>query len=171
VSGVNKKQVKAIQALWHVHARREIGIDPADRDQRLKFFSNFCQRQVPSTNDLSFDEASRLIESLKKSLGQRVAKPARPRDREFATALGREGRRGNRDNSSTLVDPRSLEVIREYRERLMWTEAEFNSWLVGRSSPLRGRISIRTVGDARQVQWAMKGILKQKGLWREKQAL
>jgi hypothetical protein len=101
---------------------------------------------------------------------QKVARPARepprrPRDRQFANALGREGRRGNDEHKSTIVDARSLQVILEFRMRLGWTEDEYLRWLASRNSPLGGRTAIRTIGDARSVQWAMKKMLKAKGLW------
>lgn len=163
----NKKQVKALQALWHVHARRTLGFDPSDRNLRLKYFSNFTQRAITSALGLTFEEARDLIQAFKKSLGQSDQRRApRPRSREAAAALGREGRRDRDDNSSTLVDSHTLDIIRDYRERLMMNDAEYIAWLAGKSSPLKGRTVIRTLGDARQVQWALKGILKSRGLWR-----
>jgi hypothetical protein len=165
VSDIKPKQVKTLQALWHVHASRTLGFEPNDRHVRLKYFSNFCQRPIASTLELTSEEAGTLIDAFKKSLGQRVSPPRRPRDRQFANALGREGRRGNDEHKSTIVDARSLEVILEFRMRLGWTEDEYLRWLASRNSPLGGRTAIRTIGDARSVQWAMKKMLKAKGLW------
>lgn len=165
MSAISKLQLKAVQALWHVHAKRTLGVDPNDRQARLKWLSVATGRTIASSKDLSFAEAREVIDALKKSLGQ-VDKP-RPRDRQFARALGMEGRRGNDDNAAMLVDERSLKIIDEYRQRLMWPELELQAWLAGKNSPLRGAHAIRTVGDARRVQYGMKGLLKAKGLWRK----
>jgi hypothetical protein len=162
VSDVSRKQVQALQALWHVYARRTLGFDANDRAKRLEYYSNYIGRPIASTLDLTFADASSLINLFKKSLNQRTD---RPRDKQTAQALGREGRRGNADNTSTLVDDKSLAVIRDYRLRLGWSADEYTSFLAGKNSPLGGRTMIRTIGDARSVQWAMKKILKAKGLW------
>ncbi|MGB9106081.1 MAG: hypothetical protein WCC59_15080 [Terriglobales bacterium] len=150
MSAISKLQLKAVQALWSVHCQRTLGTDPNDRPARLKWLTAATGRPISSTLDLSAAEARMVIDTLKGSLGQRS-----------------EGRRGNDDTLSMLVDERSLKVIEEYRERLTWTKGELDAWLAGKHSPIGGRAVIRTVGDARRVQYGMRGLLKAKGLWRK----
>jgi hypothetical protein len=147
--------------------------DRYPRIARLEWASENLGRRVDSFKQLTKDEARRLIDVLKVSLGQainvRPYRSGRIRSREVAQAAGTSGRRNVSTNAVFMARPEDISRIEQAIERLGWTRDSFNFWLNSKYSPIRrNNISeIHTVADANRVWWALKSMLKKAGLWRD----
>lgn len=132
------------------------------RSERLAWASQNIGRELGSFSELSADEAGRLIELMKRALGQET-KPAwrRPRDREAALAAGTHGRRNRPTSIEMLATHADLAEVDQLRERLCMTRERFETWLASRSSPTGRRgAHLRTVADCNRVRWALKAMLR-----------
>jgi hypothetical protein len=131
------------------------------REQRLELASRILGRIVFSFSDLSFDEASSLLDSAKKALGQYTAPRSRRNrpDREQALAYGTAGRRENKSKEIRLVDAPTMELIRHLTAQLGWTEERFSAFLRSSTSPVKSG-AIRTLPEANRVIWALKNMLR-----------
>lgn len=150
-------------------ARRELAA-AYDRPARLKWVSELIGRKVESFKDLTGAEATHLIDTLQKSLGITESRPPRaPRKRLSRTAAKAAGTAGRKGSKTELVmaSADDLTRINEAVTRLGWTRETLESWLRSPSSPLKGRMEIRTQNDANRVWWGLKPLLKRKGLWRQ----
>lgn len=166
----SKVQISALQALyslWQSHSLEEVA-DP--RAARLAWASDSIGRAVSSFKELTSDEARRLIDVLKTSMGQKLTRQPRPwrkiRAGDRAHEAGTAGRKGQKSGVIQLVSPDDLARIDEALERLGWTAERFQSWLQSSFSPIRsGEKAIRTVADANKVWWALKAIMVRNGKW------
>lgn len=167
---ITSNQMRRLQTLYGQLAAH--AIEGNNRDSRLQWASDQVGRRVESFRDLTVDEARRLIDGLQGELG--VKAPLQKRlDRDAAHRAGTDGRRVSSSKAQPqMVSAVDLAVIEDYYTRLGWTRAQFDSWLSSSRSPLsnRARPAIATLADANRVRWALKGMLKQRGLWREKVA-
>ena len=124
-----------------------------------------------SFKDLTADEARRLIDVLKVSIGQALTRQPRAwtriRERAAARTAGTAGRKGARSKVAQLVGPDDLARIDEAITRLQWTREQYEAWLQSASSPLgqHNGSKIRTVADANRVWWALKSMLVRSGHW------
>jgi hypothetical protein len=161
---ISPLQLRAVQTLFALYARHSLEAAAADpREARLAWASQNLGHQVASFADLRGVEAAKLIETLKRSLGQEVKPPIRrTRDRQTALALGTHGRRGRSVEMEILAGPEEIAAIERLRERLGMTREDFESFLRSRSSPIgrRGGRELRTVSDCNRVRWALKNMLK-----------
>lgn len=167
----SRDQIVALQTLyaqWACHAIQE-NIDP--RAARLAWASEALGRAIGSFSELTRDEARRLIDALKGSMGQQLVEHPHPwrqiQSRERAQAAGTAGRRGKRSSLIQLAGPDDLARIDEALNRLGWTRERYEGWLRSGSSPL-GIVDpaiIRTVAEANKVWWALKAMLKRSGRW------
>jgi hypothetical protein len=160
---INGGQMARLQTLYGqlcAHTQQ-----PKDRAARIAWAAELVRRPLASFRDLTRSEARGLIDTLQKQLG--VQHPAQNRpDRHRAERAGTEGRRGDR-GSVTLVGASDLARIQDALDRLGWSQAQLDGWLRSPSSPLGHRASIRTLGDANRVYWALKNMAKARGLREE----
>ena len=173
---VTAAQIVALQTLyarWSSHSL-EIGADP--RAARLAWASENIGRPIPSFSELSRDEARRLIDGLKGSIGQEVAEKPHPwrriRSRERAHAAGTAGRRDAASSLIQMASPDDQARIDEALLRLGWSRERYEAWLQSSSSPVAGKSAgaILTVGEANKVWWALKAMLRRSGRWFSKTA-
>lgn len=170
---ISNPQLKRLQTLWGIYSRH-VGSSPLhamDRAERLKFCAIHCGRDIASTKDLTAAEANDCINALQRAVGQKeTSKPRRPRKSD--PAAGTAGRVGNTSKVDQIASATDLDRINEAITRLGWDQSRFHSWLNSSSSPLRGRANaqVRTQADANRVWWALKRMLKHKGLWRSSSA-
>ncbi len=165
-------QLTALQSLyakWQAHAVQDRG-DP--RAARLAWASENAGRTVTSFKELTADEARRLIDVLKVSMGQKLTREANPwrriEERRAAREAGTAGRKNVRAGVIQLASPDDLARVAEAVGRLGWTEERFQEWLRSSRSPLHsaGAPLIRTVADANRVWWALKAMLARSGAWK-----
>ena len=79
---ISAAQLKALQSLWGLYARHSLDVGDGDpRSARLRWASALVGRELASFRELHADEAIRLIDLLKQSLGQKTKTWRRPRDR------------------------------------------------------------------------------------------
>jgi hypothetical protein len=168
----NREQVVALQTLYAMWARHAVEASSDPRGARLAWASESVGRQIDSFSDLNRDEARQLIDRLKGSMGQPLTRQPEPwrhiRSRERAQAAGTEGRRGAEAALIQMASPDDLARIDQALSRLGWTRDRYEAWLRSARSPLkdRGSATIRTVGEANKVWWALKNMLKRSGDWR-----
>jgi hypothetical protein len=165
---ITKRQMTALLTLWGIYQRTSLNVIGDGRKERLEFAGVYLHKCVKSYRDLSFADAQDLIRILKTAVGQ-ADNPRRSRgrmrDRDRAHDAGTHGRRGYNRNHEVLVSAEDLARIAGAIARLGWTPERLQAWLRSRSSPLRGRMEIRTLADANKIWWALKNQLVSKGLW------
>ena len=133
------------------------------RAARLAWASQQVGRSVTSFRELTGAEATRLLESLKVSLGQPLApRRRRPRTREAAMAAGRHGRKNVTVTVPILAGPDDLARVDRMRCAVGMTLEGFEGWLRSRSSPIgpRGEARIYTVAEANKIYWALKAMAR-----------
>ncbi len=168
----SRDQIVALQtffAAWHA---RDL-TDAADpRAARLSWASEQLARNICSFSELTADEARRLIDVLKPSLGQALTQQPQPwrrvSARDRAHRAGTAGRKGARSDVIQLASIDDFARIDEGLKRLGWTRDRFEAWLKSDSSPLkREDRAIRTLADANKVWWALKAQLIRAGIWKQ----
>jgi len=168
----SKDQIVALQSLYSVWQAHSIENSADPRTARLLWASENVGRVVSSFKQLTGDEARRLIDALKQSMGQALTRQPRAwrhiNERRRAQAAGTAGRRGVRSATIYMVSADDLARINDAILRLGWTRERFDAWLNSQHSPLRSRSDkqIRTLADANCVWWALKAMLKHAGRWR-----
>lgn len=169
--GISPEQLRALQTLYGIHARRSLDVAGADpRAERLAWASRNIGRALGSFTELRRPEAEALLNSLRGELGEGSELRRRPRDRYTARAAGTHGRRGRVGNDQVMATRQDTEAIDELRERLGWSQEQLAAWLSSSSSPIRGQASptLRTWSDCNRVRWALKAMLKRAGKWRSR---
>jgi hypothetical protein len=168
---ITPNQMRRLQTLYgQLAAHAQEG---ADRASRLRWASEQAGRSIASFSELTSQEATRLIDGLQGQLGVKAPAQKRRRlDRDAARRAGTEGRRGDVSNQATMAGAAEFARIQHALDLLGWTQEQLDAWLRSPRSPLgrRASPSIRTLGDANRVWWALKGMLVNRGLWREKTA-
>jgi hypothetical protein len=166
---LSKRQLQALHSLFYFYVPRILdatnggaGSDAA-RSARLAWASGIVGRELSSFNELHFDEAAQLIETMKKALGQEInpAKKSRQRrpGRDLAHAYGTAGRRSESSNEIQLLDRPTSELLDRLREQLRWSCERLDAFLKSKHSPIRGG-AIRTLGDANRVIWCLRSFLR-----------
>lgn len=165
VRPISAGQLKRLQALYGQLARHTQ--QAADRAARLSWASDLVCRPITSFSQLTQADAHHLIDTLQGQLGLK-ARPQRL-SADAAYRAGTEGRRGASSASVTLVSDADMARIRYALGLIGWTQEQFEGWLRSPRSPLGRKASpaIRTLRDANRVWWALKGIAKARGLWKE----
>lgn len=163
---VSGRQLRTLQTLFGLYARHSLGAAGNDlRAERLAWASQHLGRPVSSFRELLAGEAARLIDSLKRALGQKVHDPwRRPRNRETARAAGRQGRRKSPAEVAVIASPDDLARVDALRRQVGMTPEDLEVWLRSRTSPIgqSGR-PIRSLADANRVCWALKAMLRRAG--------
>jgi hypothetical protein len=176
---ITSAQLTRLQTLYAQYSRRAIDLD-SSRECRLKWAAEILRQPVTSFSKLSFDDAGRLIDALHGALGiettPRRRKRAKMQDRDLAQAAGTEGRHDGDPQRTTMASQRDLDRIQDAIKRLDWSQDQFEQWLRSQRSPLARKVTvaiaptsptIRTTGEANRVWWALKKMLKQRGLWKD----
>jgi hypothetical protein len=173
-----RAQVVALQTLFAAWHSRELTAQATDiRSARLAWASESLGHDVPSFRDLTSDEARRLIDILKRSIGQSLTREAQPwrrvRARDRAKQAGTAGRNGANSSLIELASPDDLARIEQARQRLGWSSEQLKAWLGSTASPLKrsGECTIRTVAEANRVWWALKAMMVRAGVWKRKKAV
>lgn len=154
---ITARQLKRLQTLWGLFCRQG-RLDPRDRLGRLGWLAGQVGRQLVTSKDLTRAEAEKVIDALQACLPKDQVRK-RP-GRAQAQALGTAGRRGMTTKVVLPPDPGQLARIQDLRGKLGWSAERFDLWMRSGHGPLRGRATIRTMGDANAVAWGLKRILK-----------
>jgi hypothetical protein len=161
---LHPSQLTALHALFHQYASRCLGRagSAIERRERLAWASDNLGRPLESFSSLRSEEAARLIDLMKRALGQEVTPPRSPwrrPDRDQARAYGTAGRRGNTSKEVQLVDAPTLALLDRLVAQLGWTRARLDAFLQSKSSPVPGGV-VRTLPQANRVIWALKKMLR-----------
>jgi hypothetical protein len=163
-NAISKSQLKVAQVLWAQYEKKSLDVTAATKDEsrkaRLNFASDIAGRRVDSFKGLTRNEAHRLINALKKSLGLAITVKSRAR----AEDRGMQGRKSS-PRHDVVVSAEDIARIQSALERLGWSQERFEKWLQSPSSPVKSAV-IRTQGDANRVWWALKPMLKRAGQWK-----
>lgn len=170
---ITKGQLTRLQILYGQFAARSLGVD-SSRQARIAWACEQLGREIASFADLSKAEATKLIDTLQGGLGI-APTPRRRRPRSNSQAAGTEGRKNGTDNLRTLPTQEDLDRIHSALDRLGWSKTQFEGWLRSVRSPLARKmgktrvaptdITLRTLHDTNRVWWALKQMLKARGLW------
>jgi hypothetical protein len=166
---LSPSQLTALHSLFHLYAPRFLdatdggaGSDAA-RSARLAWASESVGRELSSFSELLPNEAARLIETMKKALGQEINPARRPRQRrpgrDLAHAYGTAGRKSESTNEIQMVDGPTSEMLDRLREQLGWTRERLDAFLKSKHSPIRSG-AIRTLGEANRVIWCLRTFLR-----------
>ena len=160
-----KQQIAKVQVVYAQMAKREVGVETT-REARLAWASKLLNREVTSFSDLKRGEAIHLIDEAQGALGKAFV-PHKLSTREQGRRAGLDGRHDGEEFAAQpqLVDAAAIQLIQSFYERLGWSRAQFDAWVTSSRSPLGRRKAITTTADANKVRWALKGMLKAKGLW------
>jgi hypothetical protein len=155
---ITPAQLKRLQVLYRDWERHSLDCPGPSREARMGWASQATGRAISSFNDLTKIEAKRLIDSLQGVLGVKAPNksPRRRQTRKDGEKMGTEGRHDQIHAETTLVGPHELEMVQRDLSRLGWTEARLEAFLRSPCSPLKGSHSIRTLGDANKIHWALK---------------
>jgi hypothetical protein len=168
VQPINVRQLKRLQTLYSQFAAASADPRTRTREERLLWASLVVGRKVESFSELSSAEANTAIARLQKDTPQTKRRP-KPMDRAAAERHAKDGRwdGGEFRQSPQMASAVDLENIERYFHRLGWDRDTFDRWLRSPRSPLgrRSRPQIRTVAQANRVRWALKKMLKARGLW------
>jgi hypothetical protein len=166
---LSPSQLTALHSLYYLYAPRfldavDSGAGSNDaRGARLAWASGTVGRELSSFNEIHFDEAAQLIETMKKALGQEINPAKRTRQRrpgrDLAHGYGTAGRRNESSNQIQMVDAPTLELLDRLREQLGWTRERLDAFLHSSKSPVRSG-AIRTLAEANRIIWALKRMLR-----------
>lgn len=164
---ITRAQITRLQTCCSQMAQRVAGCTNS-REERLAWAAQVLGHAVESFAKLSMQEARILIDAAQGEIGHRAPlKPGTRRNREDARRAGIDGRKGDTEFASAprIVSAEELTTIASYYQRLGWDKPRFDAWLASRHSPLKKRTTITTSAHANRVLWALKGMLKDAGLW------
>jgi hypothetical protein len=170
---ISTEQLKRLQTLYSQLAATSNDPRTKGREERLRWASILCNRDVLSFGELTREEAKRAIDTLQRHLGSGSRKPREKRrmSRDQALRYGKDGRHDSSfEDAPQMASALDLETIEKYYTRLSWSRAQFDGWLRSPRSPLgkRSNPQISTTADANRVRWALKKMLQQRGLWMER---
>ncbi len=154
---ITAPQRRRLQTLYSQYERHTLDVVDSSRAARMQWASAQIGRPIDSFNGLTKIEAKRLIEQLQGILNVKAPnKTPRRQSRRLAEKMGTEGRHDQIHDETTLAGAHEAELIQRDLTRLGWTEARLEAFLRSPRSPLKGRHSIRTLGDANAIHWALK---------------
>jgi hypothetical protein len=154
---LSPSQLRRLQTLWGLFCRQS-NLDATDRDARLRWASDAIGRPISSFKELSADEAVTAIDAMQKHLPSELVTRKRPA-RRAAYAYGTAGRRGRNEKEVRMVDADTLRLLYALVGKLGWSRERFDSFLHGKSSPVRSG-AIRTLAEANRAIWSIKNMLR-----------
>jgi hypothetical protein len=160
VSTITDPQRTRLQTLYSQWERHGLECPGPKREQRIAWAAAEVKRPIASFSALTLDEGKHLIDLLQHAVGRKF--PAKKKKRVQTTREGeKKGTEGRHDQihaETTLAGPGEFEMIQRDLTRLGWDQARLAAFLRSPRGPLQGRETIRTLGDANQVHWALKNI-------------
>lgn len=163
---ISQAALRRLQVLYRQAAARSLDIDNT-RDERIAWASRELGRAVTSFSNLSVHEGKLLIDRLQAELGiaETAAPRRRPVSRYMAEKMGTEGRHDQIHAESTMLDgtEQIFDLIRHELTVLGWDAARLRTFLKSSYGPNGGRDTIRTLGDANRVHYALKRMAAKKG--------
>ncbi|MFC6645486.1 hypothetical protein ACFQBQ_07775 [Granulicella cerasi] len=133
------------------------------REDRLEWASSVTGCKIESFSLLTIAQAKLCIDALQNTIGMPQTKaPTSYVSRHRAEKDGTEGRNDQIHAEATMVDGTEpvFEFIQADMRSLGWDNDRLRAFLRSRSGPNGGRDTIRTLGDANRVRFALKGILR-----------
>ncbi len=156
---ITPPQMKRLQTVFGQQASRSLDLGNS-REERLAWASNSIGRKIASFGDLTRLEAKLLIDLLQGTSTKTYA-TRRPQTRREGEKMGTEGRHDQIHAETTLVSPDDVNRVRYWLTRISWDQTRLDAFLASPRGPLGGRTTIRTLGDANRVCWALKRIAAQ----------
>jgi hypothetical protein len=159
---ISNPQRTRLQILYGQYAARSFDVEKP-RDARLAWATETLGRPVLSFSKLTGDEGKQLIDHLQAVLGLAETAPSRRRriSKRDAQKLGTEGRADQIHDETTMVDGSEpiFTKIRQSMTVLGWDESRLKAFLRSSRGPNNGRDTIRTLGEANKVHWALKNVV------------
>ena len=157
---ITPAQLRRLQVLYGQFERHSLDSPGAARQDRLYWATQATGRAISSFKDLTLDEGKRLIDSLQLTIGHKVPSrtPRRKQTRHDSEKKGTEGRHDQIHPEVTIAGPAEIEMIQRDLDRLGWSQAQLEAFLASPRSPIKPSRTIRTLGDANRVHWALKHV-------------
>jgi hypothetical protein len=162
-STISKPALRRLQTLYSQFERRSISTasSPSElRKDRLAWATQCAGRAVDSFSNLTAAEGKLLTDNLQHTFG--LAQSAPPRRQRMSTRdaqkAGTEGRRDQLHPETTMLDGSEdvFRLIQREMSALGWDQPRLQAFLRSPRGPNRGRDTIRTLGDANRVHYALK---------------
>jgi hypothetical protein len=160
---ISRPALKRLQTLYSQFERRsiDVGTTAAElRRDRLAWAAQCCQREVKSFNELTSAEGKLLIDALQGTFGQAQTVTSRRQrtSKRDAQKQGTEGRRDQIHPDTTMLDGSEpvFDFIRRELTTLGWDQQRLGAFLRSPHGPNDGRDTIRTLGDANRIHFALK---------------
>jgi hypothetical protein len=154
---ITTPQLRRLQVLYSQYCQHSLDID-SSREDRLRFASERVGRAITSFSDLTLEEGKQLIDGLQRALGVALPSktPRRRMSRYQGEKAGTEGRHDQIHAETTLAGDKDLLRIQREMTRLGWDQARLDAFLASPSGPNGRSATIRTLGEANRVYWALK---------------
>lgn len=154
---ITPAQLRRLQVLCKQYESHSLDFG-SGREERLHWASTQIGRPVTSFSVLTTDEGIRLIDTLQRVLGVRSPNQSseRSNSRHARRKAGTEGRHDQSHWEQTLVGDKDIRRIQREMDRMGWTQDRLMAFLASPRGPNDRRTSIRTLGDANRVYWALK---------------
>lgn len=148
-----------LQILYGQYAARSFDVGTS-REDRMAWATEVLGREVESFSKLSADEGKQLIDHLQAILGiEQTLPPKRRRmSKRNAQKHGTEGRRDQLHDETTMVDG-TEQLFRKIQGQMTLLGMDndgLKRFLRSTHGPNNGRDTIRTLGEANRVWWALK---------------
>jgi len=148
-----------LQILYGQYAARSFDVGTR-REDRMAWATEVLGRAVDSFSNLTADEGKQLIDHLQAILSIQQTLPAKRQrmSKRDAQKHGTEGRRDQLHDETTMVDGSEpiFRLIQMQMTQLGMDEERLKRFLRSSYGPNNGRDTIRTLGDANRVWWALK---------------
>jgi hypothetical protein len=156
---ISAPALRRLQALFAQFARRSFDIT-SKREDRLFWAAQTLGHEVTSFSELSAADGKKLIDDLQAWMG--IAETAPPRRQRKSMRerqkVGTEGRRDQIHPDVTMLEGTEdvLGHIQREMTALSMDEERLRAFLRSPFGPNNGRDTIRTLGDANRVHFALK---------------
>jgi hypothetical protein len=159
VNPISPAALRRLQVLYRQASARSLDMDNT-RDERIAWASRELGREITSFSQLSVHDGKLLIDRLQAELGvpETAAPRRRPVSYKDAQKMGTEGRHDQIHAESTMLDgtEQVFDLIRHELTVLGWDADRLRTFLKSGHGPNGGRDTIRTLGDANRVHYALK---------------
>lgn len=162
---ISTPALRRLQTLYAQFERRSLDGDTS-REARLAWATERLGKPVASFSALTNADGKFLIDALQLSMN--IAETA-PSKRQYKSTRDRqkEGTEGRRDQihpDTTLLagDERVFQLIQQEMTALGWNKERLLAFLRSPSGPNHGRDTIRTLGDANRIHFALKLMSRRK---------
>ncbi len=156
-AAITTAQLRRLQVLYKQYEAHSLDVD-GTRQDRLAWASQRTGRTIDSFSGLTLEEGRRLIDTLQGLMGVKLParKPRRRLPRREAQKAGTEGRHDQIHGEVTLAGDADIRRIQREMDRLGWSQARLDAFLASPRGPIGRSTTIRTLGDANRVYWALK---------------